>query len=269
MKKTPQKTKRLSKTISLLTDFGATDAYVGMLKGVIKSISPDSDIVDLCHCVAFHDIKAAAFQLRISYAYFPQGTVHCVVVDPGVGSSRSSIVIRMDGYYFVGPDNGVFTYLYGVAEKKEIRYIENKKFFLKTPSTTFHGRDVFAPVSAYLSSANIFCRLGPECIEPVTFNLAPLERTQTRISGAVIYIDTFGNLITNIPVAWVSSRKIYTVKIKNHRIHGFSRSYGSVPIGSLLAVKGSSGFVEIACHQRSAQKYLNAEYGQPLTISMQ
>lgn len=261
-------TKKAQQTISLLTDFGTRDQYVGTLKGVIKSINPAADIIDICHGVASHDIRAAAFQLRVSYAFFPKGTVHCVVVDPGVGSSRSSIVIRKDGYFFVGPDNGVFTYLLDDPGKCQIRYIENNRFFLKRISTTFHGRDVFAPVSAYLCRKNIFRSVGPVCKEPVVFTKPRCERSETRIFGSIIYCDTFGNLITNIPVDWVSTDKDYRLKIKSHLITRFSTSYASGKKGQLMAIKGSSGFVEIACCQLSAKDFVKAGYGQTITVSI-
>lgn len=260
--------KKAQQTISLLTDFGMSDQYVGTLKGVIKSINPDADIIDICHGVAPHDIRAAAFQLRVSYAFFPKGTVHCVVVDPGVGTSRTSIVIRKDGYYFVGPNNGVFTYLFDEPGKCQIRYIENKRYFLKTISTTFHGRDVFAPVSARLSRTNIFSRIGPVCTKPVLFTKPRCERSETQIVGAIIYCDTFGNLITNIPVDWVSADKDYFLKIKSRLIKGLSTSYATGKKGQLMAVKGSSGFVEIACCQMSAQSYLKAGYSQTISVSI-
>ena len=186
--------------IALLTDFGLKDSYVGVMKGVIATVNPRVTVIDLDHDVASHRIEEAAFLLATSYSYFPQNTVFCVVVDPGVGSSRKAIAIQTKNYYFVGPDNGV---LWQAAERDGITKIvtlENKKYFRKPVSSTFHGRDIFAPIAAALTKGYRPAGFGREIKDFINPDFINPQVERGTIFGEILHIDSFGNLITNIPL---------------------------------------------------------------------
>jgi len=183
--------------IALLTDFGLNDNFVGVMKGVIYHINPEVKIVDLSHQIESHNIHEAAFLLKSSYPYFPEGTVFLIVVDPGVGSERKSVIVETEKYLFVAPDNGVLSFLME-RDMKRIIQITNEEYFLKPVSRTFHGRDIFAPVAAYLSKGEKVEKFGSQTrkIEKLTFPEPQVKNN--RLVGEVIYVDRFGNPITNI-----------------------------------------------------------------------
>lgn len=199
----------MGRTIAILTDFGSNDNYVGVMKGVIRSISPFADIIDLTHSVPPGDIRSAAFSLETAYKYFPKNTIFLCVVDPGVGSERRAVAVEADGCYFVAPDNGLLT---GVLKNcNSIKAVEltNTNFHLPQKSSTFHGRDLFAPVAAHLSMKTELEELG-ELIDAKT--LIQLENYtatiyENKITGNIIHTDTYGNLITDIPADWVIKKK--------------------------------------------------------------
>ena len=185
--------------ITLTTDFGDADYYVPAMKGVILSINPAAEIVDLTHHIPPHDIYAAAFTLKCCYSDFPRDTIHLVVVDPGVGSNRRPIMVMTDNYKFVGPDNGVFSYIYQAEPVNRIVGFTTEHYFRQPVSNTFHGRDVFAPCAAYVSKLVEWRMMGEEVSEPVRFNIpSPAVLGDGRIRGSVIHIDRFGNITTNI-----------------------------------------------------------------------
>jgi len=184
--------------ISLITDFGQKDNFVGVMKSVILSINPTAKIVDVCHEVKPHDILTGAFLLKSSFKYFPKGSLHLVVVDPGVGSERKKLLVKTKDYYFVAPDNGVLSLaLKGQAPSKIIE-ITNKKYFLKPASDTFHGRDIFAPVAAYLSEGKNLSTFGKRIKSIKELRLSQPQITSKALAGEIIYIDRFGNLVSNI-----------------------------------------------------------------------
>ena len=185
--------------ITLTTDFGEADYYVPAMKGVIHTINPAAEVIDLTHLIPPHDIYAAAFTLMCCYKDFPRGTIHLVVVDPGVGSSRRPILVAAGDYTFVGPDNGVFSYIYQREQSARIVHLTAEHYFRPTVSNTFHGRDVFAPVAAYVSKLVDWQKMGEEISDPVRFNTpTPVVLSDKAIRGHVIHIDRFGNVITNI-----------------------------------------------------------------------
>ncbi len=254
--------------ITLTTDFGLKDPWVGTMKGVILSINPEARVVDLTHLVSAHNIVEAALLLAGSYRFFPRGTIHVAVVDPGVGGRRRPIVVETEGYLFVGPDNGLFTMALHNERIKRIIHITEKEYMLPAVSHTFHGRDIFAPVAAHLSKG-----VSPE---EVGSPVADLQRVEVplpvvkgdRIEGEVIHVDTFGNLITNIDEAALEGAdpRSLKVELEGITIEGLSESYEEGRTGRAIAIVGSTGYLEIACYMKRAEKMLGATLGQKVVV---
>lgn len=241
--------------IGLLTDYGSDSHYLAQLKGVILGINPKAVIIDLTHSVRPYQIIEAAFVLKTSYRYFPSGTIFVVVVDPGVGSARKLICLETYNYIFLGPDNGVLSL---IQEEGILREITNRKYFRPEISSTFHGRDILAPVAAYLSRGLNPAKLG-QTIPMMEKLLFPKpEVTNYTIKGEVIFTDRFGNLITNVEKKLVNGWDYdkVLVKIKNKTIKGISRTYSDKKPGSLMALFGSSNYLEIAVNQGNAANQL-------------
>lgn len=260
--------------ISLLTDFGLSDAYVGIMKGVILSKAPNVGIVDISHRISPHDLVQAAYLIDSAYHYFPSGTVHVVVVDPGVGSNRAIIALEAAGYYFLAPDNGVLTRILEKTTVTAAVKVENRSFFLETVSRTFHGRDVFAPVAACLALGGDIRELGGG-IAPDNLVHLPLPNpriTQTgELMGAVIDIDRFGNLITNIDEGLIQylcqkSGSVVTVGSGRMKIYGLQTSYADVSPGEGLAIIGSRGTLEICVNRGSAEDFFSAAIGDTVMV---
>lgn len=247
----------MSQIVTLTTDFGIKDYFVGVIKGVILSINPNATIVDINHQINPYDIFGAALNIKNSYKFFPQGTVNLVVVDPGVGNKRNPILVNTDNHFFVGPDNGVFSFIYKDSISYKIYKLENEKYFLDPVSSTFHGRDVFAPVAAYLSLGESSERFGKEILDPQSLDVPEPEFVKNKINGEVIYVDQFGNLLTNIESRSVDKND--KILIDNKVLKGVSDSYSDVEIGKLVAVYGSSGYLEIATCKDNASKYFSNE----------
>ena len=248
--------------IALLTDFGLSDPYVGIMKGGILSICPQASVVDVSHDVEPQDIRAAAYLLDSAYPYFPGKTVHTVVVDPGVGSGRSVIAVQAGGHYFLAPDNGVLTKVLADKDLQAAVRVENRQYFLHPVSRTFHGRDIFAPVAAHIAEGKPLDAFGPRISAEDMVQLAlpaACLSGQGEVVGVVITADRFGNLITNIPENLVRQLAPGTdetrlqVQVGSHKIKGFSESYHSVSPGELLAIIGSRGYLEISVNQGNAR----------------
>jgi len=240
--------------LTLLSDFGLQDNYVGVMKGVIAQVNPDLVVVDLTHQIPPHDIAAARFSLMSAYADFPLGTVHIAVVDPGVGSARRAIAVRIAEGFLVGPDNGLFS---GVLSQTSVvaavELANSQYWYVPQPSATFHGRDIFAPVGAHLASGISLENLGP-AIAPDSLVQLPLpicKHTEAGISGAIQAVDRFGNLITNIPGTWVAG-KLWSIEIDRLRVVA-AQTYSEQAVGELVALIGSHGWVEVAVNSGSAQ----------------
>lgn len=255
--------------ITLLSDFGLKDVYVGVMKGVITHINPAVTIIDLTHEIPRQNIAAARFNLMNAYPYFPDRTIHVAVVDPGVGSQRRAIALQVDQGFLVGPDNGLFS---GILAQSTVVFaveLTNPDFWrTPTPSFTFHGRDIFAPVGAYLASGVPLEELG-SVIEPSTLVQLPIPepiKTQTGITGSIQYIDHFGNLITNIPASEVTG-KIWSVTL-NHRPIPTGQTYSDCPLGELIALIGSHGWVEIAINGGSAESELQLDLGKRIDVTV-
>lgn len=237
------------RVITFISDFGHKDWFVSAVKGEILKINPEAKIIDITHSLNQFDVKQAAFILKNVYKNFPIGTIHLAVVDPGVGSKRKPLIAYSDGYYFVGPDNGIFSYIYRKPVVYEIKVQENI-------SNTFHARDVFAPVAARLSLGVEPEKLGKRIYQYINFPFPMIKRRGKKIYGEIIYVDRFGNLITNIPNE-ITLSKIYIdgiiVVIKKFYAQGIS--------GEIIGIRGSSGFYEIACFKEPADKKLNIGVG--------
>ena len=257
--------------ITLLTDFGTADAFVASMKGVISTVNPKAAIVDITHEIPPHGIRQAAFVLKSAYRYFPKGTIHVVVVDPGVGGSRKPLLVKHPMGYFIGPDNGVFSYIYKEKAKLQVYRLNSMQYRLKKYSPTFDGRDLFAPVAAYLSKGVAPGKLGQRAKDYVSFPIpVPRRRSNSGLEGQVIHIDRFGNLITNITFEdlkpWLTTGKVLTITIKGQTIKGLKQFYAQASPGELCAVINSDDHLEIFSYQASAQAMLHAVGDEPLVV---
>jgi S-adenosylmethionine hydrolase len=253
--------------ITLLTDFGIADYFVGAMKGVILSISPEARIVDITHEIPPQDVGAGAFTLSAVYSDFPPQTIHVAVVDPGVGSSRRPILVMGGGQFFVGPDNGIFSYIYEREPDCRIFHLDREEFFRPRISATFHGRDVFAPVAGALSNGTRPGELGHEIKDYIRLPpLAPPRDVDGSLYAAIIHIDHFGNCITNLMRDLQAEEMIESgaqLIVGANVIETFRRFYAeaSDAPGKLFAIWGSAGLLEIAALNSSAARQLGAQRG--------
>ena len=252
------KTRRVP-VITLLTDFGTADYYVGAVKGAILSVNPAAVIADITHEIPPQDVETAAFTLLTAYETFPVGTIHFAVVDPGVGSTRRPIIVRAGRSLFVGPDNGLFTYIYDREQSHQTFHVTAEKYFRPSPSTTFHGRDIFAPVAAALSKGVKPEAFGPSIADEVRLPNSPTPR--------IIHVDHFGNCVTNIRRDLFDNASQPTLVVKRKVIKTFVDFYGAAPPNTLFAIWGSAGFLEISVNGGSAAKILGAKRGDPVIFS--
>lgn len=242
--------------ITLLTDFGVADYFVGAMKGVILSVNPHAAIVDITHEIPAQDVAAGAFTLLAAYDVFPAGAIHVAVVDPGVGSSRRPIVVSAAGQFFVGPDNGLFSHIYDRHPQFEAFHITATNYFRHPVSTTFHGRDIFAPVAAALANEIDVSSLGPRITDPI--------RLHASHEFQVIHVDRFGNLITNITRSeFKEGTKLH---VKGKVISAFRNFFGENADDDAFAIWGSAGFLEIAVNGRSAAEILDVKRGDKIHL---
>jgi S-adenosyl-L-methionine hydrolase (adenosine-forming) len=253
--------------ITLTTDFGAQDWFVGTMKGVLASLAPQARVIDLNHGLPATDIQAGAFSLASSFRYFPSGTLHLAIVDPGVGTDRAPIAIRTAEYLFVGPDNGVLSLAAEQEKILEVRRIENPKWALEEVSKTFHGRDIFAPAAAHLLNGVPFSQAGPKVTSFQRLSWPQISECDQSVSGSVIYVDRYGNAITNIPNrAFVQESLAADVFVKSKRITRVHHCYQAVAPGKPVCVPGSGGYLEIAINQGNAAERLKLSVGSPITV---
>ena len=246
--------------VTLLSDFGLEDTYVSVLKGVIAQIDSQLVVIDLTHQIPPQNIAAARFSLMSAYAYFPQGTIHIAVVDPGVGSTRRGVAIQIAAGVLVGPDNGLFSGVLDQAPAIAAVELSNSHYWLTPqPSTTFHGRDIFAPVAAHIASGVALEQLGPAIAIDSLVQLAVPACTvdSCSVSGVIQAVDHFGNLVTNIPGTYVQQKR-WSLEIGGLTIPG-GQTYSDACPGELIALVGSHGWVEVAANQGSAQAYLRQQ----------
>jgi hypothetical protein len=256
--------------ITLLTDFGHQDGYVGSMKGIILGINPQVNLVDISHDLPPQDVAAGAFILQSVFPYFPPRTIHLAVVDPGVGTSRKAVAVRCREQYWVGPDNGIFNLIVNGRADLQAVILENPAFFLPEIAATFHGRDIFAPVAAHLSRGVSLFAFGPplSALQPLDFP-EPAIGPET-IQGRIIYVDHFGNLVSNIRGAQVEAllkKAPLVLQVGRTQIRRLVRTYAEAPPGELIALAGSHGYLEIACVQGNAAQVLQAARGTAVEIS--
>lgn len=250
--------------VTLLTDFGTRDYYVAAMKGVIATRAPDATIVDLGHDVPRFEIEAAAFFLLCCYAEYPTGTIHTVVVDPGVGSPRAGVAVRAGGYILVGPDNGVFSHLIEREGEGEFRAIEGP-WLPRRRSTTFHGRDLFAPTAGALAAGMPFEEVGPLHRTPVHLPaLTPSRDGSGRLRGRVLSIDRFGNIITSLTRPMLEDGA--GLRIGDHLVTRLAPFYDAADEGEPFLIEGSAGFLEISLRKGSAATALAAQRGAEVTV---
>ncbi len=265
--------------ITLLNDFGLLDGYTGAMKGVILQISPLAQIVDLCVNVNPQDVFGGAYILYTAHKYFPKGSVHVAVVDPGVGSNRKILCLKTKDYIFLAPDNGILSFIVDDEEPEFIIEVTNDKYFLPNVSNTFHGRDIFAPVAAHILNGVNPEELGNKISKIESLNLPrPVLSPEGVLTGEIIYIDSFGNTVTNIHhksvervrssannnVALTSGD--ISIEIAGKKILRISESYAESNSGELLAIFGSSGYLEIAANRENAKNILNVNKGDKVVI---
>ena len=275
----------MAPVITLTTDFGTSDAYVAAMKGVILTINPRATIVDVCHSIESQNILQSAFILSTAHHYFPEGTIHLAIVDPGVGSQRKAIILKTPSAFFLAPDNGVLSYIIdelcptpaepptsthpNIEHRKlgadlEAVAITNPDFWRQPVSTTFHGRDIFAPVAAHLSLDVSLHKFGESISCLYAFPvLRPYHDTEGNLLGRILHVDNFGNLITNVRNSDLPGDEV-TVEIGNQHIRGLSHFYNQ---GSgLAAIIGSSGYLEIALKNGNAAAFLNTKVGDEIKL---
>ena len=260
--------------ITLTTDFGLTEHYVGAMKGVIYSINPTVQLVDVTNAVQSFDVLDGAIAISQAYSYFPKDTVHVVVVDPGVGGPRRPIIANIGQYLFVAPDNGVLSLVYEREERVSVRHITSEHYFHQPVSNTFHGRDVFAPVAAYLSKGVDASKFGEEVTDYVRFAAPkPKAAGENQWKGIVLKTDKFGNLVTNItakdiPQFFDGSSKAFKISVGKSEVTKLCSSYSQAAQGELFAIVGSTGFLEISANKGAASRLAGADKGSEVTVSV-
>lgn len=273
------------KTIALITDFGTQDIYVGVMKGVIRGIYAEVDVIDVTHGISPQSVREGALALLHSYRYFPAGTTFLVIVDPGVGSQRRPLVVKAGGYTFIAPDNGILTYVMAEMRNFQAHLLENPRYRLPNVSHTFHGRDIFAPAAAHLAAGVDVSRFGPPVEELFQLPQPSLEISENRLVGEVTHIDHFGNLITSI--GWlrhVEEERLLldpmlgkgpamsfhadhvVVRVHNETIYGVRHSFHEGARGELMAHVDSNNYLEIAINQGNAAQRLQAAVGDIIEV---
>lgn len=256
--------------ITLTTDFGTASTYAAAMKGVILSINANARIIDLSHDINPQDTRYASYFLATVVPFFPSGTIHLVVVDPGVGTERRLVCAEMAGQLFVAPDNGCLTnVIKRLGEPRLVRQLSQPRWWRPEISDTFHGRDILAPTAAYLSLNIEPEEMGPPVNDLIRLPELPLQVEPTQIRGVVACVDTFGNLITNIPNRQIQKRQIIAVQVRNQTITRCCRTYGLAPPGELLVLTSSCGHLEIAQNRGSAAKFLDVGVGEPVIVELQ
>ena len=258
--------------ITLTTDFGLNDHFVGTMKGVILSIEPEAQIIDICHSVQPFDVLDGALTISQAYSYFPAGTVHMVIVDPGVGTARRPIVVTTERHHFVAPDNGVMSLVYQREERLSVRHVTAEHYNLQPVSQTFHARDMFAPIAAYLAKGVDPAKFGEEISDFVRFNAPrPKPANESTLRGVVLKADRFGNLITNIkpedvPMLFSDPASAFKIVIGKREITEIKPAYSDGAPGEVFGILGSMGYLEIAANRTSAAQVLGVGKGAEVNV---
>lgn len=258
--------------IGLITDFGENDYFVGTLKGVIKKIDPQADIIDICHGVPSYFIQGGSYVLEKTYQFFPAGTIFLAVVDPGVGSQRKLLLVTAAGFHFIAPDNGILTPIFQLGQGAIIRELDKDKYFLISGSSTFEARDRMAPVAAHLSKGVAASVIGSETTEYIlNADYYPQQVQPDRIEGRIIHVDKFGNMISNVPGKWLFEKLLargcqhFKLQINDQEISEYRQNYASTN-GLPFLLIGSHGNLEIAMNRRHAFRELKAQLNQKFVI---
>jgi S-adenosyl-L-methionine hydrolase (adenosine-forming) len=273
----PQKDGNLARNpiITLTTDFGLNDHFIGAVKGVILSIIPEATIVDISHSVQAFDVLDGALTVSQAYSYFPVGTIHIVVVDPGVGTERRPIVASSERNFFVAPDNGVLSMIYEREQRIWVRHVTAEHYFLQPRSNTFHARDVFAPIAAYLAKGVDPEKMGEEIDDYVKFSSPkPKPINETTLRGVVLKVDRFGNLVTNItpqdaPMLFEAEPPPFKILVGKQEITSMHTLYADAHPGELFGILGSMGYLEIAANRASAQQLIGSGKGTEVNLILQ
>ena len=257
--------------VTLTTDFGVRDPYVAEMKGVMLGLAPDVRLVDISHDVDSHDVVGAALVLEAAIPFFPPGTVHLAVVDPGVGTRRRALAARAHGHWFVGPDNGLLEWAF-TDPQAQVHELSDAAWFRQPVSRTFHGRDVFAPVAGHLAKGVALERFGARITDPVRLPRRAPKPEDGELPGCVMWIDHFGNALTDLTAAAIArafpgvAQEKLLVEVGSRRLHGLSRSYGERPVGEVVAIIGSSGRLEIAQVGGDVSVRLGIGEGDPVRV---
>jgi len=258
--------------ITLTTDYGSHDHLVGAMKGVMLKILPEITLVDICHHVLPCDILDGALTIGMAYKYFPPKTIHLVVVDPGVGSPRRPILVSGDQHFFVAPDNGVLSMVYDKEESFTVRHITSEHYFLRPMSNTFHGRDLFAPVAAWLAKNQQPMSFGEEIMDPVRFTLPRPRTGDGKVKGVVLKVDNFGNLITNIPADLIPQAFLpdgrCRISVGGKEVPRVTSTYAEGSPGEPVGILGSSGLLEISVNRGNASRTLGAQRGVEVVVEL-
>lgn len=259
--------------VTLTTDFGTKDYFVGAIKGVMHGINPDVNIVDISHEVLSYDIWGAAYLVGSMYRYFPEYTIHIVVVDPGVGSQRRPILAVTDKRYFLAPDNGVLSFIFNDPDFSKVLHINADHYFLSMKGSTFHARDIFAATAGWMSKGVEVEKIGDEITDYVRFNVPVCRKeSDTALSGEVLYIDKFGNSITNISIddieamAGETGKSAYTVNLKDRNFASVAPFYAAIPKGEAGVIVNGNGYLEIYVNQGDARKSLGLRRGEKIQL---
>jgi len=258
--------------ITLTTDFGTNDHFIGTMKGVILSIEPDAQIIDICHAVQAFDVLDGALTISQAYSYFPTGTIHMVVVDPGVGTARRPLIVSSDRHHFVAPDNGVLSLIYQREQRLSARHVTGEHYFLQPVSNTFHARDVFSPVAAYLAKGVDPEKFGEPVTDFVRFSAPkPKAVNENTLRGVVLKVDRFGNLITNItpqdaPMLFGENPGAFKIVVGQREIREIKEAYALGAPGEVFGIMGSMGYLEVAANRGSAAQLLGVGKGTDVNI---
>jgi len=245
-----------TQVVTLTTDFGIQDEFVGVMKGVIWKIHPTVQIADITHAVQPQNILQGAIILGRAYRYFPPGTIHIAVVDPGVGTNRRGLIARAGDQFFVGPDNGLFTVPFSSGVPVEVYALENTQLQLQSISSTFHGRDIFAPAAAFVANGTPLSAFGPKINNPISIETPVPMRIGNVIEGQILYSDTFGNLVTNITRTDLADEIVQEIRCGDQRIHGISTTFGSARPGELVAIFDSGDALSLCVVNGNARQHL-------------
>ena len=259
--------------ITLTTDFGLKDGNVGVMKGVILAIAPEVQIVDLSHQISPQNIREAAFVLHRSAPYFPDGTIHLVVIDPGVGTARRPLAGRLGSQYFVGPDNGLITLWLRDMEEKglsaEFFHLDQQYYWLEKVSHVFHGRDIFSPVAAHLASGVLLAEMGTAITDPICLDFPQPKRTTNGWRGEVVYLDSFGNIATNLRFEQLKNQQVTTVVINGVTIRGMVATFGDRPPGELVYLFSSTGNLIVSEVNGNAAQRLGVKASDTVEVTVE